>query len=93
MARKITNARPRHVPAPLNPTPAHQLATGDEIVWIDGTTTTVRAADDDETTTVYLALTNGRHQAVRRTRRFNVVNRHAAAMHPQPAASLPAAVA
>ena len=93
MARKITNARPRHVPAPLNPTPAHQLATGDEIVWIDGTTTTVRAADDDETTTVYLALTNGRHQAVRRTRRFNVVNRNAAAMHPQPAASLPAAVA
>ena len=93
MARKITNARPRHVPAPLNPTPAHQLATGDEIVWIDGTTTTVRAADDDETTTVYLALTNGRHQAVRRTRRFNVVNRRAAAMHPQPAASLPAAVA
>lgn len=73
MARSDT-----HTPNPLATTRAHQLATGDEIVWIDGTSTTVRAAGDDKTTDVYLALSNGRNTFVRRTRRFAVLSRSTA---------------
>jgi len=57
---------------------AHQLTTGDEIVWRDGTTTTVVTTRDNPTTGhTWLALSNGRQQTVRRGRQFSVVTRQA----------------